>query len=518
MSSELPVGPENLRAERDRLEGLLHASEDWRALVQLKARQKRGEALSEVSSDRLELMLRSSLTENPAYGRYMSVCASIDRGVDAKSSSAAASAGVAGQPAADDLTRIRGVDAALAKRLRAMDIVAFEQIANWRSPDVQNVSDVLDLGRLINSQNWIEQAAMLMPPSARIKPQVPPTTLSKPAIPSVPLQFTTVHQNVSGPSVESLADQHDQADLFDQNLMPPKPPVPPATRADPVERPNIVAVTPTAPSVASSPTTAAQPNTPQVWQKLIPPKPFVVMRSSLPAPVQAQPVPAKPVLEPVRQAPSVPPPYVSAVPSGQPQPLKAVVVPPPLPRSSPSTPEKPTEAVAWALDRALEAIRNSKQVTTPAAAAASVVDTATQLKTPLSLSVATPVPVNSAINGTSANGIARPGPTPPPLPPPAVSEAVLSATSAAIIMPRSARGDFNGRLEREELAASRLVVEEASVEIVRRPPSSNGLTVPPAPPPPLVAEIVADGLAETTKPEGRGAKPLGRFLKALTGN
>ena len=110
MSSELPIGYESLHAERDRLESLLQTSEDWRALVQLRARKTRGEGLSEVNSDRLELMLRDALAENPAYGRYMAVCATMDRAMGGKSRSPVAEAPSATQSSGDDLTRIRGIE------------------------------------------------------------------------------------------------------------------------------------------------------------------------------------------------------------------------------------------------------------------------------------------------------------------------------------------------------------------------------------------------------------------------
>ncbi len=61
----------------------------------------------------------------------------------------------------DDLTLIRGVDAALTRRLAGLGITRFIQIAAWRTEDVRRISDALDLGRAINQQNWIEQAQLL---------------------------------------------------------------------------------------------------------------------------------------------------------------------------------------------------------------------------------------------------------------------------------------------------------------------------------------------------------------------
>ena len=73
MKFELPVGQEALLSERERLESLLSESEDWRALMQLKSRQERGEGLSAVNAARLEALLVDALAENPVYGRYKAV-------------------------------------------------------------------------------------------------------------------------------------------------------------------------------------------------------------------------------------------------------------------------------------------------------------------------------------------------------------------------------------------------------------------------------------------------------------
>jgi predicted flap endonuclease-1-like 5' DNA nuclease len=82
----------------------------------------------------------------------------------------------------DDLTRIRGIDAALAVRLAAVGVNRFAQIAGWEQNDVQNLSQILDLGRTISRQNWIEQAALLSGPSlVTAKPARSPIPLAGPA-------------------------------------------------------------------------------------------------------------------------------------------------------------------------------------------------------------------------------------------------------------------------------------------------------------------------------------------------
>jgi predicted flap endonuclease-1-like 5' DNA nuclease len=76
----------------------------------------------------------------------------------------------------DDLTRIRGISAALAGRLNELGISRFAQIAAWRAADVRRVSEALDLGKAVSRQNWIEQAALLgrsTPAAAPLAPVAP---------------------------------------------------------------------------------------------------------------------------------------------------------------------------------------------------------------------------------------------------------------------------------------------------------------------------------------------------------
>ena len=67
-----------------------------------------------------------------------------------------------GQPAsAQDLQRIRGIDADLAARLNTLGIRSYAEIAAWMQPDVRRVGEALGLGDRINRENWIEQAQVL---------------------------------------------------------------------------------------------------------------------------------------------------------------------------------------------------------------------------------------------------------------------------------------------------------------------------------------------------------------------
>ena len=61
----------------------------------------------------------------------------------------------------DDLTSIRGISTAFAEHLASLGVTRYAEIASWRADDVRRVAQALDLRSEINSQNWIEQAALL---------------------------------------------------------------------------------------------------------------------------------------------------------------------------------------------------------------------------------------------------------------------------------------------------------------------------------------------------------------------
>jgi predicted flap endonuclease-1-like 5' DNA nuclease len=68
---------------------------------------------------------------------------------------------IIGARGGDDLKRIRGIGVLIEKKLNAMGIVAYEQIANWRAEDIDRVSQTLDFKGRIERENWIEQARIL---------------------------------------------------------------------------------------------------------------------------------------------------------------------------------------------------------------------------------------------------------------------------------------------------------------------------------------------------------------------
>jgi predicted flap endonuclease-1-like 5' DNA nuclease len=62
---------------------------------------------------------------------------------------------------ADDLKRIRGIGVLIEKRLNAMGVSRYEQIANWTSGDIERVSQVLEFKGRIERESWVEQARIL---------------------------------------------------------------------------------------------------------------------------------------------------------------------------------------------------------------------------------------------------------------------------------------------------------------------------------------------------------------------
>ena len=63
---------------------------------------------------------------------------------------------------ADDLTKIRGIDAELAARLKQLNCYKIEQIATLSDDDMANIDDALNLDGRIEKQDWIGQAQKLM--------------------------------------------------------------------------------------------------------------------------------------------------------------------------------------------------------------------------------------------------------------------------------------------------------------------------------------------------------------------
>jgi large subunit ribosomal protein L19 len=65
-----------------------------------------------------------------------------------------------GEP--DDLTRIKGIDGALAGRLNGLGVIRFDQIANFSDDDLANVDETLSLDGRIEKDDWVSQAQQLV--------------------------------------------------------------------------------------------------------------------------------------------------------------------------------------------------------------------------------------------------------------------------------------------------------------------------------------------------------------------
>jgi predicted flap endonuclease-1-like 5' DNA nuclease len=61
----------------------------------------------------------------------------------------------------DDLKRIRGIGVLIEKRLNALGVHQYDQIANWTSGDIDRVSRMLEFKGRIKRESWVEQARIL---------------------------------------------------------------------------------------------------------------------------------------------------------------------------------------------------------------------------------------------------------------------------------------------------------------------------------------------------------------------
>lgn len=199
MTSELPTSADALLAERARLEEVLQSSEDWCELLRLKSRKDRGEGMSAVNAARLEMVLIDALAEDPNFIRYKAVCVALERLI--RGLPPLPAKGEKPPVEKDDLTEIEGITASMQRRLNALDVTTFMQIAEWTLADVKSISADLGIGRQIYEQDWIGQAEEL---ATRFDEPPPPPPAPKYVAP--------------------------------QRSAPPPPPRPVETRQAPVER------------------------------------------------------------------------------------------------------------------------------------------------------------------------------------------------------------------------------------------------------------------------------------------
>lgn len=69
-----------------------------------------------------------------------------------------------GEP--DDLTKIKGIDADLAARLRQLNCIKLEQIANLSDDDIANIDEALQLSGRVEKDDWVGQAQSLIAETA----------------------------------------------------------------------------------------------------------------------------------------------------------------------------------------------------------------------------------------------------------------------------------------------------------------------------------------------------------------
>ncbi|MCB1484535.1 MAG: hypothetical protein KDJ17_06560 [Hyphomicrobiaceae bacterium] len=162
MTVDSVIAPELLDAEIAAIEDLLVHYEDWRALAQLEARERKGELPANVASSSLKTLLLDKLATNPLFLRRQTLLKELERVTQRTRAAAAADeTSPSPEPEDDDLTRIRGIDARLERRLNALNITSYSQIAVWEEADVDYFARTLGLEDAIVDQKWIEQAAVL---------------------------------------------------------------------------------------------------------------------------------------------------------------------------------------------------------------------------------------------------------------------------------------------------------------------------------------------------------------------
>jgi predicted flap endonuclease-1-like 5' DNA nuclease len=61
----------------------------------------------------------------------------------------------------DDLKRIRGVGVVIEKKLNALGVTSYQDIASWTDADIERVSEALDFKGRIERERWVEQARIL---------------------------------------------------------------------------------------------------------------------------------------------------------------------------------------------------------------------------------------------------------------------------------------------------------------------------------------------------------------------
>ena len=73
----------------------------------------------------------------------------------------------------DDLTQVTGIGPDLAARLKQLNCVKYDQIANFSGEDIHNVEDAVNISGQIDQNNWIGQARGLLTAAPEVAVEAP---------------------------------------------------------------------------------------------------------------------------------------------------------------------------------------------------------------------------------------------------------------------------------------------------------------------------------------------------------
>lgn len=173
------VGAEALEQARAEALAVLQLHPDWAALSRLPSD---GGTADEMS---FRARLLEGLAAVPAYRQLMELAHMVPEEapavLEAEPAAVPAAATIVDSAPPDDLTRIRGIDAAIAEQLAGLGVTRFTHIAHWWPQDIARISGELGLGRQIVRQCWVAQAALLTgPPSPRSTAPARPALQTEP--------------------------------------------------------------------------------------------------------------------------------------------------------------------------------------------------------------------------------------------------------------------------------------------------------------------------------------------------
>ncbi len=340
MTVDSVTSPELLAAELAAIEDLLQNYEDWRAWAQLEARERQGELPPAVAASGLKTLLLDKLANNTLFLRRQALVKQLEH-VNAQARSRPRA-----PDEADDLTRIRGIDVRLERRLNNLAVRSWHQIAHWTPADVHYFASTLGLGDLIARDQWIEQAALLsgLAPRASAAPPIahrpPPQPQAMPVVQPPPAVAPPPQAAVVAPAVP-LPDPEVAAPVA--NTAPPPQQTAPQQPAVSEPAPAAVAASPPAPTPTSAPAETSpavpQPEAAQARQASVTEPEYQLDEP-------ARPLPASAYTGYVPQPPSAPPLDRAVLPLKTAA-MGAAAIPPHAPEPSFAALEPPTGAPAW---------------------------------------------------------------------------------------------------------------------------------------------------------------------------